>query len=222
MRRTILFLSLIFNLSAFSQRNTIVILNSSFEERPRLSTVPHGWADLGFSGESPPDIHPNGFWGVNKKAFDGHTYVGMVARKNGTWERMGWPLPFPLLKDSCYQFSLHLSKSMEYLSSMILRETGNSTLFADSVYNFQTPLILKIMASNGPVKTEEKNTDLSFLAQSPPIHHGEWKKYTFTFKMNKEYNYLILESYYSDQNPVNGHLLIDGLSNIVPVNSCQN
>jgi hypothetical protein len=222
MKRTLLFLAVVFHLSTFAQRRTIIILNPSFEGIPKISSVPPGWQDLGFSRESPPDTHPNGFWGVNKKAYDGNTYMGMVARKNGTWERMGQPLPFPLIKDSCYSLSVHLSKSMEYLSGMIMKATDTSTLLSDSIYNFQIPLIFKIMASTGLVKSEEKHADFQLLAQSPPIYHEEWKKYTFTFKMNKEYDYLILEAYYPDQNPVNGHLLIDGLSNIVPINACQN
>lgn len=222
MKRTLLFLALLQQLSAFNQNNSIAIHNPSFEEKPKLSASPQGWTDLGFSGESAPDIHPNNFWGVNKKAFDGNTYVGMVARKNGTWERMGQTLPFPLLKDSCYQLSLYLSKTNEYLSGMMSRELGPSPFRSDSLYNFQTPLILKIIASDGSTRTEAINPKIQLLAQSTPIHHDEWKKYSFTFKVNKEYTYIILEAFYPEQTAVNGHILIDGMSKILPIHSCKN
>jgi hypothetical protein len=76
-----------------SQRDTIRLTNPSFEDTPKRGGESDqqisGWYDCGmlyFPQESPPDIHPNGFWGVNVPAHDGKTYLGMVVRDNGTYE----------------------------------------------------------------------------------------------------------------------------------------
>lgn len=71
------------------QHSRIRLTNPSFEGSPMQSAVPAGWKSIDFQGESAPDVHPNGFWGVTIKPFSGKTYLGLVARANKTWERIG-------------------------------------------------------------------------------------------------------------------------------------
>ena len=51
-----------------------------------------------------PDVHPGNYWEVNKPAFNGKTYVGMVVRNNDTWERISQMLEKPLIGGVCYDF----------------------------------------------------------------------------------------------------------------------
>ncbi|MBK6668056.1 MAG: hypothetical protein IPG48_18445 [Saprospiraceae bacterium] len=46
--------------------------------------------------ETPPDIHPKNFWGVNVEAQHGKTYLGMVARDNNAYESVMQELASPL------------------------------------------------------------------------------------------------------------------------------
>ena len=76
--------------------DSIRLVNPSFEDVPKQSSPPLGWADCGFTGESAPDVHPSNFWEVSKPAQNGKTYVGLVVRNNDTWERISQMLESPL------------------------------------------------------------------------------------------------------------------------------
>jgi len=71
--------------------------NPSFEDQPDFGKPPVGWFYCGNFGETPPDIHPGGFYGVETLPKDGQTYVGMVVRDNGTEEQLGQRLAAPLV-----------------------------------------------------------------------------------------------------------------------------
>ena len=109
--------------------------NPSFEDKPYASFVPEGWEDCGFKNFSPPDVHPNDLFFVQKTAFDGQTYVGMVSRDNNTWERIGQALEQPLERGACYGLAIALAKSPIYIS-------GNHSSNQD--FNYSKPLKLKI------------------------------------------------------------------------------
>jgi len=87
------------------QADTIRLRNSSFEDTPKrggeaLEGIA-GWFDCGrinFPAETPPDIHPNGYWENNLPASDKKTYLGMVVRDNATYESVSQRLRIRILQ----------------------------------------------------------------------------------------------------------------------------
>ena len=212
----VIFLSLILIFSFIGRGATqevIKLQNPSFEDVPRAgtgSTPPiQGWNDCGisrFPAETPPDIHPvaTGAWGVSKEAYDGSTYLGMVVRNNDSWESLSQALSTPILAGTCYSFSAFISKSERYRSG---------TKRSDTLENFDRPAVLMIWGGDFFCEKGE------LLGESPPIANTSWKKFNFLFQPQKTHKFITIEAFY--KTPIlesyNGHVLVDDLSDIVPV-----
>lgn len=191
-------------ITLFGQNKPVLLTNPSFEDIPQHSQPPSGWYFCGPIGESPPDVHPNGYFKVEHEAHHGDTYVGMVTRDNGTWEAIGQRLEIPLEVGQCYQFSIFLAQSATYQSAS--RSTGDFALFT-------TPVKLRIWGSTQNCKRTE------LLAVSKAIEQETWTRYTFLFQPQQSLTHLLLEVYYQDQQdePYNGNLLMDFAGPIIPL-----
>jgi len=210
MMKTIFLFSLFFCLFAnitFSQAEIIELDNPSFEDYPRAERVPQGWSDCGFRGESAPDTHVSGAFDVVQLPKDGETYLGMVTRDNGTYERVGQKLNSPLFGGQCYTFKISLCKSALYISASRV-----SSIRA----NYTTPIKLVILGGNKLCE------NLEFLAESSLVDHAQWKDYLFTFKPSQDLRHILLVAYYEEphEKAYNGNLLIDNASSILPI-SCD-
>lgn len=199
---------LITTLSTFAQSDTIRLKNPSFDGTPKRGGEAElgidGWFDCGkinFPTETPPDIHPNNFWGVNLEAQHGETYLGMVARDNNAYESVMQELASPLLSKKTYSLDIYLAQSPKYLSKS--RKTSHEA-------NYTKPSILRIISADKNCNVQE------ILYKSPPIEHQDWKKYTAIMTPKDNVEYLIL-SVYSVKAENNGHILVDGLSDIIVV-----
>jgi outer membrane protein OmpA-like peptidoglycan-associated protein len=194
--------------------DTVYVGNGSFEDVPRNGgefRIPiSGWYDCGtlkFPTESPPDIHPGGFWENNINAFHGKTYLGMVVRDNDSYEGVGQRLTKVLERGKCYEFSVSLAQSSKYWSQSKL---------TSQKANYIRPCVLRVWGGNGFCTTKE------LLAESPPVNHEDWKTYNFSFKPKEEYRYILIEAYYKTPVilPYNGHILLDNISHFYEV-SCN-
>jgi len=177
----ILFAALMISAYSVSGQKNIDLKNPSLEGNPTQGTkingiiptnVPQGWRDCGrttFPDESPPDIHPKGYWKNEILANDGETYLGMVVRDNETWESVAQRLPQPLESGMCYSFTVDLARSSDYWS--------NSHVYG-SVTNYTTPAVLRVWAGTGFCDQSQ------LLVESPPIKNGDWKSYTLEFEAN--------------------------------------
>ena len=210
MSKCILFflVCLISTLSTFAQSDTIRLINPSFEgwthKGGKFLADISGWIDCGkikFPNESPPDIHPYNYWGVNLEAQHGETYLGMVARDNNAYESVMQELASPLLSKKTYSLDIYLAQSPKYLSKS--RKTSHEA-------NYTKPSILRIISADKNCNVQE------ILYKSPPIEHQDWKKYTAIMTPKDNVEYLIL-SVYSVKAENNGHILVDGLSDIIVV-----
>ena len=191
-------------LPVFGQKPVVIKLdNPSFEDYPQAAHTPQGWFDCGFAGESAPDVQPSGTFSVNKPAFHGSTYLGMVVRDNNTWEAIGQRLKSPLLKGVTYTFSLYAARSELYMSKSQL--TGKDA-------NYITPATVRIWAGSGYCAKEE------MLDETEPVSEGTWKKFTFKFTPKATLSYFMVEGFYKVPTlfPYNGNVLIDNASDIVP------
>jgi hypothetical protein len=194
-----------FPTSGFGQKvDTIRLENPSFEDYPSAAQTPDRWLNCGFSGESPPDTQPSGTFGVDKKAFDGETYLGLVVRDNNTWEGVGQKLKTQLIEDSTYSFSIYVCKSKRY--------QGKSQITGKDV-NYVTPAIIRIWGGDGFCRK------LNLLGESKPISSVNWEKIDFIFKPKINANYFFIEAFYKIPTlfPYNGNILIDNASAIVPI-----
>jgi outer membrane protein OmpA-like peptidoglycan-associated protein len=204
-------LSFVFTVHA---QEVITLQNPSFEDMPRkggeFSTPIKGWHDCGltkFPGESPPDIHPvpATAWEVSKDAYDGSTYLGMVTRYNDTWESLSQALSVPIQGGTCYSFSAFVSRSEQYKSGTARSQTV--------LENFVRPAVLLIWGGNFFCDKAE------LLGESPAVANTDWKQYKFLFRPQRTHKYITIEAFY--KTPIleayNGHILLDAMSDIVPV-----
>lgn len=194
----------------------LTLSNASFEDVPRQNHAPKGWFDCGFSAESPVDVHPatlmnpdSTYFGVDAKAFDGNTYLGMVVRDNDTYEAVSQRvIEGPLKAGQCYTFSIYLSRAKSYNS--VSRET-------DLPVNYETPAKLRIWGGMSYCNRGE------VLAESAPVKKTEWLQYNFRFEPKRDHKFLVLEAYYKTPVlfPYNGNLLLDAAGKITPI-PCEN
>jgi outer membrane protein OmpA-like peptidoglycan-associated protein len=202
--------------SVANTQDTIRLMNGSFEDVPKRGDVTYwagikNWTDCAplndFAGESPPDIHPNGFWENNLPASDGKTYLGLVTRDNDTYESVGQRLSAPLLPGKCYAITIHLARAERYLSRSRLTEKET---------NYTIPIVLRIWG--GTTLCQE----MELLAESQPVTNHSWQIYSFKLKPKQIIQYITLSAFYKTPvfPPYCGNLLVDGASHIVRI-SCK-
>jgi hypothetical protein len=167
--------------------------------------LPENWGGCKIKNQSYSDIQPGAF-GVTLPAIEGRNYVGMVVRENGGFETISQGLPVPLRAGTCYKLSVYMARS-DYYSSFIKNK--------DSVIvNFSRPARLVIW--DGSAKDCLFSAD-KMLASSPPVVNKTWKKFTFILKPTTDILQLNFSSDHVVEKPYNGNLLLDNLSNLVPV-----
>ena len=190
-------------------QEVIFLKNPSFEDSPRHSKTPKGWDNCGPSNQSQPDVHSadNNLFGVEQNPQNGHTFLGLVARQDISYESVGQELTTPILADSCYSISAYLSHSKTMAS--YLQSNSETNNFS----GFYTPIVLSIYGGNSNCDTKV------LLAESPPIDHENWVKYNFRFQSKEPLTHLTLECYYAPESETayNGNILIDNLSPILPI-----
>lgn len=215
MIQRLILITLLFNgpLVTGGSQDTIRLFNGSFEDNPKRGELSFwtgikGWTDCAplnnFRGESPPDIHPNGFWENNLPASDGKTYLGMVTRDNDTYESVSQRLSEPLLPGKCYAITIHLARAQKYVS--LSRLTSDTT-------NYTTPIVLRIWG--GTTLCQEGEV----LSQSSVVKNHSWQIFSFKMKPKQIIRYITLSAYYNTPTllPYCGNLLVDGASHIISI-----
>ena len=209
------FFCFLFLIVGNAQDGVIRLNNPSFEDYPKIGKAPIGWSDCGvidFPLETPPNIfpYPEPRFGVNTLAKHGGTFLGMVTRRNNSWESIAQELPSPLQKDSCYALSFSMCKSPTFSS-----HTKGSRGMMDKA-DFTTPIKLRIWAGKSYCDKGE------LLSESPLVENTEWQNYVFYFQPKKTNQFIILEAYF--QTPTlevpNGNIMLDDGSPILLV-SCN-
>ncbi len=180
----------LFQFSPFSGFSQIQLTNSSFEGKPGPGNIPKGWHTC--QAGSTPDLLP-GAWYVNKTAKDGDTYLGLISRKDGTYEAVGQLLPAPIKAKVCYSFSIYLSRSLSYAG-------------------YDWPLSLRIWGGNKICSRDV------LLAETPAIEHNDWRRYDLEFFSPTNLSYLTIEGYFAPglYFHYNGNILLDQASPIIP------
>jgi hypothetical protein len=189
---------------ATSQPSPIVLLNPSFEDEPWHSKPPRGWYFCGQAGETPPDVHPTGYFEVGQPPAHGDTYIGMVVRDNETWEAVGQRLQQPLQAGRCYRFSLQACRSPNYRS--VSRLTGKRVFYND-------PVRLRLWGG-------EINCDhAELLAASDVITDTTWTTLHFDIQPERNHHYFVIEAFYPEDTAslYLGNILVDDCSPLIPV-----
>ncbi len=204
---------IIASLSVYSQtKDTIKLVNPSFEDRPTCCQPPKGWTDCGFRGETPVDVQPalNGdnkpYFNVTQLASDGATYLAMVERENATYERVTQQLEKPMKIGHCYDFNIMLCRSDTYLS-------GSNKNDPYKLKNFNEPVVKRIWGADSACVKK------SLLYTSDPVANTDWMKFDIQWKIDADAQFILFEAFYSKNNEwaYNGNLLLDNASDIVEV-----
>ncbi len=194
-------------LLAVAQKDApILLVNPSFEDQPRPGLQPNGWTNCGPGAETPPDVQP-GHFGVTLAPSNGQSYLGLVVRDNETWEMVGQRISRPLEINQCYEFSIDLCRSLEYMSPTRTSKENSS---------YATPARLIIWGGNGPCDKGEP------LFETSIIQNSRWLTTVCRLSPKKgSWNYIMLEAYYNTPLlfPYNGNILVDNASVIRPI-SC--
>ncbi len=185
-------------------QNTITLKNPSFEGKPRYSQLPKGWRNCGFFEQTPPDTQPGSFE-VAKPAFDGNTYIGLIVRKDGTWESFGQAIQNHMHAGKCYEFSIHLARSENYLS--LSRNSRREKI------NYTDPVKLRIWGGDDTCERTQ------LLGETKSVQHHDWKKHEFVFQPEHQISYVIFEVFSPGKilGGANGHLLLDAASAILEI-----
>ena len=215
MKNLLLILFSLFLSSSLYAQELIYWGNPSFEAKPRMGELDDpglkGWTSCNPPEETGMDIHPSPdpdrpFFGVDTRPFHGKTYIGMVARDNGSWESVCQRLSRPLKRGKVYQFSIYLCQSDKLVS--FSRRTMREVLF-------DKPIVLRVYGSSVECGSEQ------LLAETEAVDHTEWLRYIIDFEATENWNYITLEAFY--KTPVmyeyNGNILLDNCSPIVEVDS---
>ncbi|HMQ62995.1 MAG TPA: hypothetical protein PKE06_20095 [Flavilitoribacter sp.] len=193
---------LLFFLDSTLPDQPVFIRNGSLEDMPSSGKPPKEWFFCGAVGESPPDIHPNGLFGVTKKPAHGATFVGLIVRDNGTSEAIGQQLESPLKPGVCYRLRVYTCRSENYLSYS--RKTRLPA-------NYDKPVRLTVWGGNQLCY----NRDL--LAVSVPVDWSAWRPIDFEICPEKTCNHLILEAAPTEEGQsYNGNVLIDFIQPLIP------
>jgi len=206
--RAILFFFLHLVSYSVTAQESVLFRNPSFEDIHGMGKVPIGWYYCGSALHTPPDIHhtdfPGASFNVEMPSADGKTYVGMVARADGSVEAIGQHLTSPLQAGQCYTFSFFAACSGRYTS-----RAPNSMRQVE----YDQPLRLSIWGGDENCDTKE------LLGLSEVVGHPDWKRHVITIHPKSECTHLIFKALFVPP-PVayNGNLLLDGLSPVIPVN----
>jgi hypothetical protein len=190
---------------ALSAQEVIFLRNPSFEDRPGHSRPPWDWFDCGMAGETPPDVHPSGHFGVTRPPQHGKTYVGLVVRDNGTWEAIGQQLEAPMEPGVCYRFSVYAARSEHYISY--------SRLYNNMVeVDYTGAVRLRVWGGHQHCEGRE------LLWESSPVESFEWERHDMVLQPAEAYTRLVLEAFYHDiyEPPYLGNLLLDNASALIP------
>jgi gliding motility-associated-like protein len=164
------------------------LANPSFEGIPQHDFPPPPWNICNMN--STPDTQPES---VFLPASHGNTYLGMTVRgpyawAPNTWEDVQAPFITHLSVDSCYKFEIDLAYEDEVL------------------YMSMLPAIVKVYGTD--VNCDKKD----LLWESPAISNEDWLTYEFTIHPEEyDYEYLILEAYYSSLPEYDGYVLLDNI-----------
>ncbi len=220
------FFSLIASPTSLSSQEVVQLKNPSFEGVVRQGGAffyLDDWIDCGqFKSKrrTAPDIHPGNFWGNSqtKAGIDmppsaGRTYLGMVARDDGTYESVSQQLDGWLKEDQCYIFSVDMLRSLEYWSGLPDR-------LDQTKVNFKEPAVLRVWGSNSVCWHDTRYGAPELLVESASVKNTkEWQTNIFMIKPKKDYKFVTLEVFYKTptDSGYNGHILVDNASDFVPI-----
>ncbi|MCC7244571.1 MAG: hypothetical protein IT269_02735 [Saprospiraceae bacterium] len=192
------------------ESSEIRLLNPSFERKGRYRSYA-GWQAKRVKGFFWPVLEP----GRNvrqDKAPDGKTYMVMLSEAKDLYQSLGQELDQPLLQDSTYEWSVSLSTSSDYqfFDSLLYNALKSKPSMAKVLIPFnRQSLTLSIWG------VDESANQYELLAESPPIDHTEWKRYTFRLTPRKSsYRYFSLLVKPPEGKSGPGNIRIDDCSTI--------
>jgi hypothetical protein len=180
--------------------------NPSFEGKPsvggsgEISTGLEKWHDCSvyqFPEATPYDVHSSEteFWNVRREPADGTTFISLVVRPNRSWESIGTRLNAPLQKGLSYRLRIYLARNPKFNS------LASGSMKPQS---FTTPSVLRVWGAHNLARPGQ------LLVQTGEIVNSDWAEFTLDFIPKKDFNCLILEAYYSEDNAsYPGHILLD-------------
>lgn len=183
----------------FSKAQSI-FLNDGFEGTPTLGTPPPNWRNCN-DGNSSGDTQP-GFFNNFKEASEGNSYLSLVTRgvgTPGTVETVWARLIKPFEKNKCYNFSVDLSLSNDFMGAHSFTE-----------YPFNKPCVFQIIGYTG-ICNNQVTSEL--LWESPILTNFDWE--TFDVKVIPQiatFEYIAIRPFFTpSDNFENSAVFVDNL-----------
>ena len=178
--------------------------NPSFHAPTKYFVIPPGWSPqiIFLAGKKIKELALTRFHRKEERSQKGDTHIALACYENGTRENLGQKLKFPVIQGHVYSVDIWLAFSPV------------RTPVHPSQHNFYLETNLK------PAKLQifgfksGKDMTNSLLAETGPINHPEWKKYTLQWISPGKYQYLYLVPSWTGDGYYNGNILVDNLSDI--------
>ncbi len=187
-------------------QHIIPLDNPSLEDFPRANTAPVGWHDCRTSGYTAPSVLPlpRSVMRVKLAPEDGQSYVGLPLRKNGTAAAIGQRLPRPLLPGQCYALSMSLARSPRY--NLVLPHNYTPVNHAD-------PVVLTLLGGRDSCARAQ------LLGETSVVPQPHWRRFRIYFQPQDTVTHITLQPWFMvhREKDYGGHVLIDNLGPIVPV-----
>jgi Carbohydrate binding domain len=161
------------------------------------------WKSCGFKQCLPLSVQP-GNWACTKPAYDGKQYISLLTRTDATYQWTSQQLSKPLVKGQTYMFSLYAARSVQHLS----------VTKKDSIpRNYDAPCRIVIAGGNSSCISTK------VLSETSAIVDTDWRKISFQFTADKAYTFLQIQAFYEGATLQNGNVLIDNMSDLLPIDS---
>ena len=191
MKNTFSILPIFFAVALFRAGDPPILFeNSSFEGKPKPNACPKNWSS--YAPNSTPDIQPGAWQVASPAAHDGDTYIGLIAREDGSCEDIGQPLAQPLKAGKCYIFSIWLAHATHYAG-------------------YSMPLRINVWGG----ATAGAKTQL--LGASGGVENEVWQEVKFQFTPAADIRFITFEADYAPGTmfKYKGNILLDHLSPII-------
>jgi hypothetical protein len=182
----------------------IRVRNPSFDAYNKHFVIPPDWMphSIFLAGVEPKQLRLTRFYRESEPSHHGDTHIALAAYRNGIRENVGQRLKYPMIRGHQYAMDIWCAWSPR-------RSTVHPILQEGAPEGDLSPLRLQLFG----LKDDGAQENI-LLAETPPIDHPEWRRYTLAWTCPGTYRNLFLVATWKADLAYDGNVLVDDLSAI--------